>query len=200
MPEYYPYDCANRLTIGQFNVDSDFREYPLRVSGEDSIRDVISTTREFFPQGWSQHGKSYLLNREILHRHAIDNRQETTASIEATIELIFELVRRIETPQLPSRYCSLFCCKTAADASQFKTNYRHRFPNGKTYLIRTEQEVFVADMNLLRLGESSIEAWTNARKYWRGQYTNTPQLEVLIPNQFEVVREYYSEIQTDQIR
>jgi len=189
MPEYYHYDCANRLTIGQYHIDSDFNEYPLRVSSNENLREVISTMRALFPDGWSMHGKSYLLNREMLHRRTADNKQETTASTESTIELIFELVRRLETPHLPSRYCSLFCCKTAADAIQFKTNYRQQLPNGKTYLIRTEQEVFLADMNLLRLGESSIEAWTNARKYWRGQQTNTPQLEVLIPNRFEVVRE-----------
>ena len=107
-----------------------------------------------FPQGVTSHGERYLL------------RGKTSAKgVSATIELLFEYVRRSLFPSHPSRFQSFFAYSTLKDAEAFKNQYGK--PNSLIWEVEADNE-FKADMRLLTLKGSLLVLSYNAHRYWSG--------------------------------
>ena len=96
------------------------------------------------------------------------------------IEAIFEQVRKADFPHLPSRMTSMFGWQSLDEAVAFaNTNHAGGF---NVFEVEVEDEsYFIGDMNLLYIGGQVINTFLLAHKYWSGQRSANPKLEVLIP-------------------
>ncbi|MFT0773435.1 DUF2441 domain-containing protein [Psychrobacter aquimaris] len=93
------------------------------------------------------------------------------------IEAVFELVRRNEFPQLPSRLQSMFAWCNLDDAREFNSSL-----GDKHSIFEVEiKNAFIADQKLLYLGGSVIGTYEMARKYWSGDRSDNCKLEAVIP-------------------
>lgn len=132
-----------------------------------------------FPQGLSKHGQRYLINWPVLTNAVFavdDGTFESATYYVTTLEIVFELVRRLEFPNQLSRFQSMFACRTEADLRRFATQTGSQ---GTIYEIETDR-FQVHDMALLRLGNAISHAWRNASNYWCGTASDTPLWECLI--------------------
>lgn len=117
-----------------------------------SPRELQTHVSNLFPQGVTSHGECYLL------------RGQTPANgVNAVIELLFEYVRRSQFPGCPSRFQSLFACKSLSDAEAFKTQYGT--PESLIWEVEANN-AFKADMKLLTLQGSLLTLSYNAVRYW----------------------------------
>lgn len=134
-----------------------------------------------FPQGVSTHGQRYLINRSThagFGRHPSHNTVPPShlTYTQDVVELVFELVRRIEFPKCLSRFESVFACDNVPDLRAFTARTG---TSGNVYELafgRYERH----DMAFLSMGDANIGAWTNARRYWNGDPSPTPQWEYLV--------------------
>jgi len=186
MPEYYHFDRSKRLISGaKYSLQKNLNE---RFFHEGMIprNEAETTIEKTFLDGISEHGIRYLMETNSL---TPNGEGQSIVDVTPTIELVLELVRRTEFKDRPSRYCSFFACKEAADLIKFLTKIKKSNKNlvGNIARIKTDYPVFIADMNLLNFGHSGIEAWALAKKYWSGEKSADPAWEVLIPNQIEVI-------------
>ena len=69
-----------------------------------------------YPSGLSQHGQSYLIDVGQHTRQQIPQTGEPLARLSSVLEMYWELVRRAEFPDKPSRFESLFAFKTPNEA------------------------------------------------------------------------------------
>lgn len=156
----------------------DYSSYsPLSASNLPLDTTIFQT---FFPQGISTQGQRYLINRGIdagLAKHPNHPLPlKRVAYIEDIVELVFELIRRIEFPNCLSRFQAMFACDNLPALRAFVARTG---TGGKVYDLdfnRCEQH----DMAFLELGATNIEAWTNARNYWNGYPSSAPQSEYLV--------------------
>ena len=80
---------------------------------------------------------------------------------EPTLELIFELIRRLEFKDSASRLTSFYGCLTIDEVRRFAAKY----PGSPIYEFESDHyEVY--DMAYLKLGTTTTQCWINARKYW----------------------------------
>ena len=112
--------------------------------------------REWFPNGMTQHGIRYLL--------AADAQIER----DRTIELVWEMVRRSEFHERPSRMDSIFAWETLDDAKAFQARHRAHF---QTLIYRVDGEArHRANMPLLSaFAGAGVSGIQDARAYWRGE-------------------------------
>jgi hypothetical protein len=99
------------------------------------------------------------------------------------IEWTFELIRRVNFKELPSRFESVFGCETLEQARIFKIKRRNG--SGNIYKVLAEKS-FKADMNYLYLGPSILGNQVLAEKYWKSQATENPFWEILMTGDVEV--------------
>jgi hypothetical protein len=136
----------------------------------DNLRDpLMKLLAELFPDGLTYQGLGYLYYQHLLFPHpgqGVSPGPEAEAMRSRIIELLFELVRRTEFPERPSRLESVFGWETEEDARQFVAS---RPDTGQAVIWEVEGEsVFRADMELLRLF-TPLVSWWLARRYWSGE-------------------------------
>jgi len=100
-------------------------------------------------------------------------------------EYLFEYVRKSYYLQRPSRFQSFF----AFDNIEHAKDFRNKFCNSQGNICEIESKVsFKADMNLLTLGNSLLEADYYAHLYWKGETTGNPFWEYLLVPPVKVIR------------
>ncbi|MEX1207447.1 MAG: DUF2441 domain-containing protein [Acidimicrobiia bacterium] len=131
-----------------------------------------------FPDGVTHHGDQYFVT---------ENRALDTS---AAIELLFEMVRRADFVERPSRYQSFFAATDVDHARAFGRTYGH----GRPFSIWEVEasEGFEADMNLITTAArfSSLGMSLRAADYWAGRTSpGSPLLEVLLKPPVRVVEQ-----------
>jgi hypothetical protein len=131
-----------------------------------------------FPKGLSNHGQRYLINWSLVTGSfmAINGALEPVTYSATAIEVVFELVRRLEFPDCLSRFQAMFACQTEAELKRFAPQTGSR---GTIYEIEVERfQIF--DVAFLHLGNTISHAWLNARGYWSGAVSINPLWEYLM--------------------
>ena len=124
-----------------------------------------------FPSGITKHGEIYLFSQ-------IQNNQIGSMQF---IEAVFELIRRAEFPEKPSRFQSIYGCETIEEAKAFRDKYPQY--NGKQSSTIWEVECakgYKVDMNWLNTGNTFLDSILLAKKYWGGVPSLTPMWEILM--------------------
>lgn len=135
-----------------------------------TVVDTRSILTSWFPQGFTNHGGAYI----AAAWRGIPNQ---AIFVEQPLELIAELVRRLEFPAMPSRLQSLFACRSLSEAQAFRS--QARAPHAKIFEVDSEVS-FVGDMQLIHMGSSPASCLELVRKYWRGEASGSPTFEVLL--------------------
>lgn len=143
----------------------------------DTPPEIAATAHKLFPHGVSAQAETYLLTPWVLdtsmpeaHRIARD----------AFGEVLVELVRRIEAPDAPSRFESLFAFEQLDDARWFRQHFRRG--QGSIYAIDCD-DGFRGDFTLLAsLQGTPLRATAYASRYWASQphWVETPHWETLL--------------------
>ncbi|MRT38762.1 DUF2441 domain-containing protein [Acinetobacter sp. RIT698] len=179
MEKFFTVDRSGAVSSGEsFELISDFSLIlKCSLDGMLTIEELVSGINQLYPDGISKHGASYLLNDPILCNQTGDSQ---LLPVSPMIEAIFEQVRRADFPHLPSRMTSMFGWQSLAEAVEFaNTNHAGGF---NLFEVEVEdQSYFIGDMNLLFIGGQVINTYLLAQKYWSGQRSANPKLEVLIP-------------------
>ena len=138
-----------------------------------SEEDVLNETRDLYPNGLSMHGLQYLLE----HRGYLNYDNRAWVHYETIIENNFELILQWLFPNMPSRFESIFGCLNIKDALKFKTEYR---PSNCNICKVEVNDFLVADMNYLGVGFVFGGTLNIAKKYWNGERTVDPFMEVVM--------------------
>lgn len=139
--------------------------------------DTRALLTSWFPQGITNHGGAYI----AAAWRGIPNQ---AIFAEQPLELIAELVRRLEFPAMPSRLQSLFACRSLSEAQAFRS--RARAPHAKIFEVDSAVS-FVGDMQLIHLGSSPASCLELVHKYWRGESSGSPTFEVLLGSPVRVL-------------
>lgn len=150
----------------------------------------IELIEKYFPEGLSPHGL------QILQSYKMDN-----ALIEEPItEIVFELVRQLDFPWLPSRLSSLYASDTLEHAEQWnhfwiKALHGHSSQSAKSIWeinIKADTELKLHDASLLNTIPNNefsyLKKLENAYRYWNCEITENPMPELLIPYPVVVTR------------
>ena len=177
MKIFYHIDRLNRLeNQTTININNDFEQqrfFPIQ--DVFTKNDLESLTNELYPEGLSEHGKKYLLDEKIVINGP--NGPQPVVPHIPIIELVFELVRRLEFSSMPSRLQSIFAWESKEQAE----NFNQKYCSNKGYLYSLQSNSFIKkDMNLLFLGGSTIGSLMYARKYWKSECSKNPNWEVLL--------------------
>ncbi|MFA0190474.1 DUF2441 domain-containing protein [Vibrio lentus] len=150
-----------------------FQEIENLCTRDDMLQRVI----QLYPNGISRHGIYYLLTYNLLVHDNQTGQPLSLAPHIPVMEGIFELVRKQEFPERPSRMQSVFAWCTEDEAM----TYRALNGNEVSIYEIESDEAFIADQNLLYLGTSIAGATEFARKYWSGERSNNFKPEAIIP-------------------
>ncbi|MDD1685596.1 DUF2441 domain-containing protein [Methanoregula sp.] len=203
MNEFFHLDRSKKLTSGKIlTCDSNYDDCESWVVTDlFEKNDLIRLINDLYPNGLTEHGKKYLLEQGLIIKGLVFEYKSLIKSDQITgleignqicniprgpaqfihnipiIELTFELIRRMEFPQLPSRFQSIFGWSTLNEAKAFRETHG----NGESdiYSVKCEECIKV-DMNLLLMGGSPIGSIILARKYWSGEAGNNPRWEILM--------------------
>jgi hypothetical protein len=118
-----------------------------------------------FPDGVSNHGDRHLVT------------ENAATDLEPNIELVFEYVRRAQFPHRPSRYQSVFACRTVEDVVLFRNEFGQ--PSDSIWLLEAD-DAFDTDMRFLTLGGSALVVSWFAQRYWQGDESDMPLRECLL--------------------
>jgi hypothetical protein len=103
------------------------------------------------------------------------------------IELLIEYVRRSFYPEKPSRFQSVFAFDNYEQAKDFKYRFSDDKSKGSIWEVEANN-ILKADMNLLSLGNSLLEADYLAHLYWKGETIGNPYWEYLLVPPVKVIR------------
>lgn len=178
MPKLYTVDRHGTLHI-DYVMESikDFNNLQIcKIAGLCDANESINRLETMFPDGISNHGKQYLIDSWlILEQNGV---RINYAPVEPLMEVVLELVRRSEFPNLPSRMSSMFCWESLDCANNFISN--NNLTNVNVYEVEAE-DYFVGDMSIIFLGGQLIHSLELARKYWAGEKGPNPILEAIVP-------------------
>lgn len=127
-----------------------------------------------YPNGLSPHGLRYVA-ADIDHER------------NATLEAVFEMVRREQFAGRPSRFDCIFGCGTVTEAWSFASEFAVPGVEPIVWELAATSS-FAADMRLLR-GHSLLQMQINAERYWSQDHSDDPLIEHLVPLPATVVRE-----------
>ncbi len=184
MIEYFTVDRSQRLTPGivlDKDANYDGRKF-WPIEGVFTKADLSQLVEELYPGGLTEHGKRYLLDECLVIR--TPNGPAPAVPNVPMMELLFELVRRLEFPYHISRFEAIFGWETIDEAETFRESFGER--DSVICSVRCEDSAKL-DMSLLYLGGSTIGSLLYARKYWRGESGNAPKWEILMRPPVEVV-------------
>lgn len=174
MPTAFHVDRHGRLAPGlELGLAS---PAPIRPDGTLDLA-AMAHLDQAFPGGLTRFGREYLIERLFL-TGTDDTGQET--------DLIFELVRRLDFPDRPSRYTSIFASATVPEATGFREG--HCGGQGTIWEVESGDEWFRADHELLDLSETPLDVWMRARRYWRGEASDAPRWELLLRPPVRAIR------------
>lgn len=157
--------------------------------------EYLALAYKYFPDGLSIHGLSSL---PIRPKHARD-------FWEPIVEITFELVRRHDFPNAPSRLTSLYASQSLEQAEQWRQLWQGNFGNmpdqtGQSlWEIEYETDAKLYDAAWLdaaldgdKRGSlfSYLLFMESAHQYWSGSFTTAPKPELLIPFPATVLREF----------
>jgi hypothetical protein len=106
------------------------------------------------------------------------------------LEMIVELVRRLEFADKPSRYTSVYACLSAEAAVGFRNNYAQR--SDPVWRVRAHGSVHEADARYVDLAAMPIAILDRALKYWHSEAAPNPELwhrECLLAPPVEVIEQ-----------
>ncbi|MDN8102609.1 DUF2441 domain-containing protein [Burkholderia multivorans] len=174
MPTYFHVDRRAAFVAGQ--------QVQPRTLDLNAVPDLATHFSELFPHGVSAHGYQYL-NSDVLAGRG-----------EPAIELIWEYVRRAFFPDKPSRFIATCAWQTLQEAVEFRSVTGA--PAAKVWMLEADAG-FIADMNLLHAGSSTLRVSQFAHRYWsglswpaiNGVVTPAPRWEVLLTGAITVVGE-----------
>ncbi|WP_337026093.1 DUF2441 domain-containing protein [Pantoea eucrina] len=146
----------------------------VQVSGVCSLQEMSMYFNSNFPAGVSQHGIQYLLNNDNYLQDASGNFLPYT-NLSSSLEVIYEFVRQLKFPELPSR----FQCAFAFEASSYARSF-FQDSTIPVYEISGSGRIFKGDMTLLKIGPNHLSTLVLAEKYWSGTVINPSAVEVLI--------------------
>lgn len=174
---YHADRIRGRLSVGQ-----DLGLLPDTIFTDTTDRALIY--RAMFPEGVTTHGQNFLLR---------DDRGSPATDTLGMIEFLAEEIRRASYPQRPSRFQSVFACKTIDEAEFFiKTYPSYSAPGVAQYqgdIWEVEGELlFEADMQLLKLGDVWLDALVFLHAYWLGQRSGDPFVELFLRPPVKVIR------------
>ncbi|WP_444668467.1 DUF2441 domain-containing protein [Cereibacter changlensis] len=182
-----PYSPPVPMTVGQtfavgtshnpfFNYYQNRNEIPVEIEG----RDIMVPAIKFLEQI-----KSGQIVSDNLHNYAYDIANHY---MKLARELLYEQVRLKEAPHLPSRQTCLW-----ASVSQDEANGWMRYLGGtEAHVLRLQVigQLHVADSNLLMNGREPLsETYQKASRYWRGDHSDSPRLELLVSGQVTIIEE-----------
>jgi hypothetical protein len=130
-----------------------------------------------FNHGISRHGQRYLITLPSLQQFQGPQPGQTciAATLDPSLELVLELVRRLEYGGSRSRLTSFYGCEKTDDVRKFAVVH----VGAPIYEFHvTDYEVH--DMTFLKLGRTITESWINARLYWEGKMSDDPLRECLV--------------------
>jgi hypothetical protein len=87
--------------------------------------------------------------------------------------MIVELVRRLEFPERPSRYTSVFAYATVEAAVDFRG--RHGQPGDRTWRVGADGTTHEADARHVNLEPMPLAVIGCALRYWRGEFDPDPE-------------------------
>jgi len=185
MHEYFTVDRRKQLTPRMvLNTDTNYdnrKFWPImNICNKDDLSNLVN---ELYPNGLTEHGKRYLLDECLAIR--TNNGPAPAVPNIPIMELVFELVRRIEFPNQISRFQAIFGWETIEEAIEFKKSHGI---NDSSICAVICKESAKLDMNLLYLGGSTIGSIFFARKYWSGKAGTDPRWEILMRPPVEIVR------------
>lgn len=146
--------------------------------GFHSQQDSIEFIGRLYPDGLSIHGWQYLIDR---HDFVRTSSGEILWDHHTSVELLFEAIRQRQFPSLPSRFQSYFAWTNLDAAIAFCP------PKSLIYEVEADN-YHTADMRLLTLGVQGIMAMLYAEKYWKGEFTDNPQQEVLLKPPVAIIK------------
>ena len=182
--KYYIVDRFTSLACG--NVISKDKDYStchfFPIQGHFKQAELENLVEELFTDGLTNHGKRYFLDECLV----IKTDQGPAKAVPNTpaVELIVELVRRLEFPEALSRFEAVFAWKSIGEAQDFRNDYGQ----GKILLVEGEA-AGKYDMNQLYLGGTTVGSWLFARRYWSGVSGPTPRWEILLKPPVKVLEE-----------
>lgn len=162
MARYFHVDRRARFVAGQ----------AVDLSRPDlaAVPDLAQHFNVLFPDGVSAHGMQYL------------NLDVKAGNGEPATELILEYVRRAHFPDRPSRFTATCAWRDLEEARAWRS--LAGMPNAKIWTLEAA-EGFVANMNLLHVGTSTLRASQFAHAYWAGE--EGPKLDGIPPPCWEVL-------------
>ena len=179
MSKFYTVDRSNNIDQNMvFSLQKNYSDHKIwTVQDIYDEEDAIARIEQLYPEGLSFHGIQYLIKECLVIFKNMTREPLPLAPTTPMIEAVFELVRRNEFPQLPSRLQSMFAWCNLDDAREFNSSL-----GDKHSIFEVEiKNTFIADQKLLYLGGSVIGTYEMARKYWSGDKSNNCKLEAVIP-------------------
>lgn len=171
MSRFYHIDRLNSLRVGQ---EINLMKFKDISCNNPSINAALQSQFDMFmKEGVSRHGDHYFATNPFFYDTSYD------------IELIFEYERKLNFPELPSRFQSLF----AVDRENiFPMLYRLGALHKSVRIYEVEcNNYFKADMNLLYKGSNLINTFY-AKRYWSGENLSAPLYEYLLKLPVKVIR------------
>lgn len=89
------------------------------------------------------------------------------------LEMIVELVRRLEFPERPSRYASVFAYATVDAAVGFRR--QHGQPDTPLWRVEVEGATHAADARQVDLEPMPLAVISRVLRYWRGEFDPDPE-------------------------
>ena len=168
-------------TLDRRNVYSPGMQFGLQPPDYASLGPILldqSFLPAQFPQGLSNHGQRYLINWPVVTGQSllVNGEARTMTYRDAAVEIVFELVRRLEFSDRLSRFQSMFACQTEDELRRFATQTGS---HGTIYEIEADH-FQICDVAFLTLGNTISHAWLNARGYWSGAASASPLRECLM--------------------
>jgi hypothetical protein len=169
----------------KLDLDTRHLEIVLRDDASRSDHEILGSLKHYFPNGYSKHGFGYLTEP---FKYCSDESGHGLIRHVYAVELVFELIRRLQYPSLPSRYTSFFGFNRIENALAFRTSINH--DACPIYKVEGHGH-FKADMNLLLSGQNSIHTLSYANRYWNGEESENPTWEFLLTHPVTVVERVY---------
>jgi hypothetical protein len=123
-----------------------------------------------FPTGLSRFGITQLFERAFIH---------PDRNTDQEIELTWELVRRLEFPNEPSRLAAIYASATLDEAGRLRDEWLPDFPAAKIVELDAEH-IGRYDSELLDLSGNGWDVLERSRAYWRGDASPSPKWELLL--------------------
>lgn len=199
-----------KLTMTLYHLDR-LNIFPNEISKQLSFPIETHNTREadqyfnlLYAQGIGKLGERYLNPFDV----KVTNWDEATYTCRNfkiyTIEYVFEIVRLMHFQSLPSRFVSLFACQDIEGLKSWYELLKNNdtdMSNATIKIIETQRKTHICDaqwrdmpLTLKCDNNDRIDVFNPfayhewAKRYWNGEYTDNPRIEVLCELPVTVVK------------